>query len=133
MQAKKQEVSVSYAKALVDLAEEKGQLETIHADVDAVASLLKENQALAELLSNPVVDDEKKRAVLTKLGKEAGFQAYTNNFMNLLLEKDRLSILDEICESFEEQYCKLTDTQVCKFNREPIGRLSSPHADGQPK
>jgi len=110
--AKKNEVSESYAKALVDLAEEKGQLEPIHADVDAVANLLKENKPLAELLSNPVVDAEKKRAVLTKLGKEAGFQTYTNNFLNLLLEKDRLSLLDEVCESFEEAYCKLTDTQV---------------------
>lgn len=77
-----------------------------------MANLIKENKPLAELLSNPVVDAEKKRAVLTKLGKEAGFQQYTNNFLNLLLEKDRLNILDEVCECFEEAYCKLTDTQV---------------------
>jgi len=110
--AKKNEVSESYARALVDLAEEKGKLEPIHADVDAMASLLKENAALRALLANPVVENEKKRAVLVKLGKDAGFQEYTNNFMNLLLEKDRLALLDEICESFEEFYCKLTDTQV---------------------
>ena len=102
----------SYAKALVDLADEKGKLEPVHADVDAVAALLKENKKLFELMANPVVDAEKKRAVLTKIGKEAGFQAYTMNFLNLLVQKDRLPLLDEICESFEEQYCKLTDTQV---------------------
>lgn len=112
MQAKKNEVSESYAKALVDLAEEKGKLEPVHADVDAVAALLKENKKLYELMANPVVDAEKKRAVLTKIGKEAGFQLYTMNFLNLLVQKDRLALLDEICESFEEQYCKLTDTQV---------------------
>ena len=111
-QAKKNEVAESYAKALVDLADEKGKLEPVHADVDAVAALLKENRKLAELLGNPVVDNEKKRAVLLKIGKEAGFQLYTNNFLNLLVQKDRLALLDEICESFEEQYCKLTDTQV---------------------
>ncbi|GFH10068.1 uncharacterized protein HaLaN_05316 [Haematococcus lacustris] len=37
---------------------------------------------------------------------------YTNNFLNLLVQKDRLSLLEEICEEFEELYCKLTDTQV---------------------
>ena len=111
-QAKKNEVSESYAKALVDLADEKGKLEPVHADVDAVAALLKENRKLAELLGNPVVDADKKRAVLAKIGKEAGFQLYTINFLNLLVQKDRLALLDEICESFEEQYCKLTDTQV---------------------
>jgi len=110
--AKKNEVSESYAKALVDLADEKGKLEPVHADVDAVAALLKENRKLAELLGNPVVDADKKRAVLAKIGKEAGFQLYTINFLNLLVQKDRLALLDEICESFEEQYCKLTDTQV---------------------
>ncbi len=112
MQAKKNEVAASYAKALVDLAEEKGKLEPVHADVDSVASLLKENVKLRELMGNPVVDAEKKRAVIKKIGKEAGFQAYTMNFLNLLVQKDRLAMLDEICESFEEQYCKLTDTQV---------------------
>lgn len=112
MQAKKNEVSESYAKALVELADEKGKLEAVHADVDALASLVKENKKLSALLSNPVVDAEKKRQVLLKIGKEAGFQAYTTNFLNLLCSKDRLALLDEICDSFEEFYCKLTDTQV---------------------
>lgn len=109
----------------MDLAEEKGKLEPVHADVDSVASLLKENGKLSALLSNPVVDVEKKRAVLAKIGKEAGFQQYTINFLNLLAEKDRLALLDEICESFEELYCKLTDTQVrySSWRRAPCCRL----------
>jgi F-type H+-transporting ATPase subunit delta len=112
VQARANEVSVSYAKGLVDLAEEKSQLEQVHADVDAIGSLLKENEKLKELLFNPVVDGEKKRNVLSKIGKEAGFQKYTMNFLNLLVQKDRINLLDEICESFEDQYCQLTDTQV---------------------
>jgi hypothetical protein len=40
-QAKKNAVSTSYAKALVDLADEKSKLEPVHADMDAVASLIK--------------------------------------------------------------------------------------------
>ncbi|KXZ42070.1 hypothetical protein GPECTOR_211g422 [Gonium pectorale] len=110
--ARKSEVSESYAKALVELADEKGKLEAVHADVDAVASLLKENKKLEALISNPVVDGDKKKAVLAKVAKEAGFQQYTVNFLNLLVEKDRLSLVPEICEVFEELYCQLTDTQV---------------------
>lgn len=112
VQAKRNEVSQSYASALVELADEKGKLEQVHADVDAIAALVTNNQKLAQLLMNPVVEGDKKRAVLQKIGKEAGFQAYTNNFLNLLVEKDRLNLLEEICQEFEEQYCKLTDTQV---------------------
>lgn len=66
----------------------------------------------AELWFNPVVDATKKKAVVAKISKEAGFQKYTTNFLNLLVEKDRVNLLNEICESFEEQYCVLTDTQV---------------------
>eukprot|EP00983_Pelagomonas_calceolata_P003574 116460-Pelagomonas_calceolata.AAC.4 len=58
--------------ALVDLANEKGKLEPIHADMDAVSQLMSSNKALAELVTNPVIDKEKKRAVLAKIGKEAG-------------------------------------------------------------
>lgn len=61
---------------------------------------------------NPVVEADKKKAVVAKIAKEAGFQRYTTNFLNLLVEKDRVNLLSEICESFEEQYCTLTDTQV---------------------
>jgi hypothetical protein len=110
--AKRNDVSDSYAKALVELAEEKGKLEQVHADVDAVASLIKENKKLTDLLYNPVVDGDKKKAVLAKIAKEAGFQGYTGNFLNVLVQKDRLNLLPEIVESFEEQYCELTDTQV---------------------
>ncbi|KAG2432110.1 hypothetical protein HXX76_009037 [Chlamydomonas incerta] len=110
--ARKNEVSESYAKALVELADEKGKLEAVHADVDSVAGLMKENAKLSALIMNPVVDADKKRAVLAKIAKEAGFQQYTINFLNLLVEKDRLALVPEICECFEDLYCQLTDTQV---------------------
>lgn len=119
MQARRSEVSESYARALVELADEKGKLEQVHADVDAIASLLQNNQKLTQLLFNPVVEGDKKRAVLAKIGKEAGFNQYTNNFLNLLVEKDRLGLLEEICQEFEELYCKLTDTQVGRQQEDP--------------
>lgn len=86
--------------------------DSMPADMDVVAALIKDNKKLTELIYNPVVANEKKREVLLMIGKEAGFQDYTNNFLNLLLQKDRLDLLEEICDSFEEQYCKLTDTEV---------------------
>lgn len=110
--AKRNEVSDSYAKALVDLAEEKSQLEAVHADVDAVAGLVRDNAKLRNLLFDPVLPADKKRAVVAKLSREASFNKYTTNFLNLLIAKGRVQLLDEICEAFEDEYCRLTDTQV---------------------
>lgn len=96
----------------MELASEKSKLEPVHADVDALAALMRGNAKLRELMNNPIIDGAKKKAVVEKIAKEAGFQQYTINFLNLLVEKDRMPLLDEIVESFEEQYCALTDTQV---------------------
>jgi F-type H+-transporting ATPase subunit delta len=112
MAGKRNDVSDSYAKALVELADEKNTLEQVHSDVDAIAALVKENQKFADLMYNPVVDADKKKAVIQEIAKGAGFQKYTTNFLKLLVTKDRVNLLNEICESFEEQYCVLTDTQV---------------------
>lgn len=112
VQATKNAVSESYAKALVDLSQEKGKLTNVHSDMEGMLALLEASPALKELLGNPVVDSEKKRQILNKLGKDAEFNEYTNNFLNLLNVKDRLSLLDEICESFEKQYSEITDTQI---------------------
>lgn len=113
MQAgKRNDVSDSYAKALVELADEKNTLEQVHSDVDAIAALVKENKKFADLMYNPVVESDKKKAVIQEIAKGAGFQKYTTNFLKLLVEKDRVNLLNEICESFEEQYCQMTDTQV---------------------
>jgi F-type H+-transporting ATPase subunit delta len=110
--ARRNDVSDSYAKALVELADEKNTLEQVHSDVDAIAALVKENKKFADLMYNPVVEADKKKAVIQEIAKGAGFQKYTTNFLKLLVEKDRVNLLNEICESFEEQYCTMTDTQV---------------------
>lgn len=96
----------------MELADEKNTLEQVHSDVDAIGALVKENKKFAELMFNPIVEADKKKAVISEISKGAGFQKYTTNFLKLLVEKDRVNLLNEICESFEEQYCQLTDTQV---------------------
>lgn len=105
-------VGAQYAAALVDLAQEKNNLDAVHADVDALSTLLRESPDVKSFLDNPIIAPEKKRNVIQSIGKEAGLNADTITFLNLVLDKDRLMALEEICESFEKRYCQLTDTQV---------------------
>ena len=112
MQYQYDAVGAQYAAALVDLAQEKNNLEAVHADVDALSTLLKESPDVKDFLDNPIILPEKKRSVIQSIAKEAGLNKDTVTFLNLVLDKDRLMALEEICESFEKAYCGLTDTQV---------------------
>jgi len=105
-------VPAAYASALLELGQSKNALEPIHADVDALASLLRDNEQLRNFVYNPLVADAKKKAVFQKISKEAGFQAYTLNFLSLLLDKQRIELLEPILAEFEKEYCTATDTQV---------------------
>lgn len=102
----------AYANALVEIAQENNSLDDVHADVDALQSVFNENEQIKDFLFNPVMTAEKKRDVIKKIGKEAGLSKYTTNFLNLLVDKDRIQAIEEIIDAFEKTYCKLTDTQV---------------------
>ena len=67
---------------------------------------------MREFLFNPVISPEKKKEVLGKLGKEASLSEYTINFLNILVDQDRLVAADLVFGAFEKRYCELTDTQV---------------------
>jgi F-type H+-transporting ATPase subunit delta len=105
-------VPSAYANALLELGQSKNVLEPIHADMDALAALVKDNASLKEFILNPVIADANKKQVFERIGKEAGFNPFTLNFLNLLMEKGRLDMLEPILEAFEKEYCNMTDTQV---------------------
>lgn len=72
-------------------------------------------------MTNPGVEASKKKETLATLAKEAGFNAYTLNFFNLLVDAGRIDAIEQICAAFEVQYCKLTDTQVRAVRRGWMG------------
>jgi F0F1-type ATP synthase delta subunit len=77
-----------------------------------VQSIMKENPSVRDFLTNPVIPEDKRKALLKSLAKEVGLTEVTVNFISLLMDNDRLLASTEIFEAFEKQYCSLTDTQV---------------------
>lgn len=112
MQLEYDAVGGAYANALVEIAQENNSLDDVHADVDAIQNLFKENDQIKTFLFNPVMTEDKKRDVVKRIAKEAGLSKYTVNFLNLLIDKDRIVAIEEILEAFEKTYCSMTDTQV---------------------
>ena len=105
-------VGASYANALVGLAQSKNALEAIHTDIDSLASFMKENEDIKNFLSNPTIPEGRKKDLVKRVATESGFNQYTVNFLDLLIDSNRIDAISEICESFEVKYCELTDTMV---------------------
>ncbi|CAI6003820.1 unnamed protein product [Closterium sp. NIES-65] len=103
--------AAGYAAALIELGQSTKSLEAIHKDVEALSGMIN-NAELANFLASPVASDEQKKAVIKSLAADSGFNAYTANFLNVLVDKKRMGIFKEIAAVFEELYCDITDTQV---------------------
>ena len=73
---------------------------------------VQENHDVKDTLSNPIIDDDKKKKVLSTIAREAGFTESTLSFLSLLVDARRIDAIDEIVEAFETKYCLLTDTQA---------------------
>ncbi len=96
-------LSRRYAKALLDVAAERGALEAVGRDLHTMAEVLKQNREAAGLFANPAIPLADKRRVLQSLAERAAVQPLSANFLGLILEKRRLLRLGEIALAYEEQ------------------------------
>jgi F-type H+-transporting ATPase subunit delta len=94
-----------YAKSLLDLATEKGQLEECKADMALIASTIEENREFSILLNSPIINTEKKLAIINEIfvGK---IGEITFAFLRIITSKRREGILAAIASSFLSLYNK---------------------------
>ncbi len=100
-------VSSRYARALVDIVTGPAATEA-GKDPQAVAvqlaefhTLLTENPEVRILFSTPAVAAAKKKAILAELAPRLELDALTKNFLNVLIDNDRMIFLREIAEAFD--------------------------------
>ncbi len=92
-----------YAKSLLQLAQEKGQLEAVKSDIELLNSAFSGSRELRTMLKSPVIPTDKKQIVLTKIfgGK---LSEITTRFVTLLTSKGREQFLGEVADAFIAQY-----------------------------
>ena len=92
-----------YAKSLLDLAIEKGQLEAVYSDIQFLDAALKSSRELVVVLKSPIIKADKKGRILEAIA--AGrLSVITATFNKLLLAKGREFYLPEIVTAFIAQY-----------------------------
>jgi len=96
-------VATRYAKSLLQLATEKGQLEKVYADMQLVKSICEENKEFRNFLNSPIIKMDKKVAVIKEIisGKVSEI---TSGFLTILTQKRRESYMSEIAKEFIAQY-----------------------------
>ncbi|HWJ25137.1 MAG TPA: ATP synthase F1 subunit delta [Flavisolibacter sp.] len=92
-----------YAKSLIDLSIERGQLEPVYNDMLFLQQLTKASRDFLNLLRSPVVSADKKQSIINAL-TEGKIGELTNAFTRLLVNKGREGDLPEIISSFIQQY-----------------------------
>lgn len=107
-------VASRYAKSVLDLAVEKGQLEQVYNDMLYLKSLTKESKDFLNLLKSPVVKGDAKAKVI-KAVTAGNISIMTASFIDLMISKTREAVLPEVVTSFIQQYKEHKNIHVVKL------------------
>ena len=103
-----------YAKSLIDLSQEKAQLELVYADMKYLQAVCKGSDEFVNLLRSPIIQADKKRAIIEAVTK-GKVSELTTLFNRLLVNKARESDLPEVVDAFIDQYNEIKDIHKLKI------------------
>lgn len=111
----KARISKRYAKALFNLGRQDGSYLKYGQELGEFVKCYQEIIDLGDAISNPLfaIDDRKK--ILNAVLDKGGYSLMLRNFLNLLLDKNRIGYI----ESINEYYSSLTD-EVSNISRAEI-------------
>ncbi len=90
-----------YAKSLIELAQDRGDLEAVTEDIRNFQVAVK-NRDLHVMLKSPVIPAHKKQGVIDALF--GSYQEITRAFFRIVVDKHREEALPEIADAYLEQY-----------------------------
>lgn len=94
-------ISRRYARALLGIAKDENKLDDYLMWLESFASACQSNSQLAATLSNRFVDLSARLRVVTLLAEKIGSSVHFKNFLKILVEKDRISLIERIASTFK--------------------------------
>ncbi len=95
--------SLQYANALADIALEQGAAEPVLKQLGEFGAAYAESAELRTFLANPGVTHEDKRGVIEKLAARIGASKIIRNFLFVMVDNQRTSLLPDILAAFQEE------------------------------
>lgn len=96
-------VASRYAKSILDLAIERGQLEPVYSDMLYLKQVIDGSREFVGLLRSPIVKSDVKIKAVNAVTK-GKIGELTTAFTTLMINKNRESVLPEVISSFISQY-----------------------------
>jgi F-type H+-transporting ATPase subunit delta len=96
-------VASRYAKSLIELAEEKNDMEKVAEDMALLGKVCEENRDFYLMLKNPIVHQDKKSAILKKIFDNK-VQPLTMSIIEIMVRKNRVQLLPELAQAFYTMY-----------------------------
>lgn len=90
-----------YATALYSAASKMQQLDQVEKDLSSFQAALRGNKKLREMVVSPIVNKTTMGKALRETATQAGMAQATGNFLGLMADNGRLSVLDGIINSFQ--------------------------------
>jgi F-type H+-transporting ATPase subunit delta len=96
-------VASRYAKSIIELAQERGELEQVYQDMLLFSKAVDNTRELELALRNPIINHDKKKAILHAIfgGK---VQDMTLGLFDIITRKNREAILPDMAREFVKQY-----------------------------
>lgn len=95
-------IASRYAKSIIDLAAERGELEEVLSDMQGMQEAVK-NRDLYLLFKSPIIKSDKKRAVFNAIF-DGKISKLSSEFFHIIMRKGREQYIPEIATDFIRQY-----------------------------
>ncbi|WNZ24855.1 F0F1 ATP synthase subunit delta [Leptolyngbya sp. NK1-12] len=107
------EIAEPYAQALMSVAQSNNLTDAFGEDTKALQALLAESEDLKFLVTSPIIDSEKKKAVIRQILGEQ-IHPYMLNFLLLLVDRGRIMLLPQVCEQYQSLLRQLKQTVLAE-------------------
>ena len=98
---KEEVIGRRYAKALIALGQEQDKWQEIGQGLGDFMTLFEENEILRKVLCDPIHDRKKRKAILEDVLAKMGLGSICSNFLQLLVDKERIRYLPAIYSAYQ--------------------------------
>lgn len=89
-----------YARALIQLAQETGQVEDFGKSLESLAALLRQAPDVLHGLANELLDSDQRLVAIGEIADRSGYPILLKNFLSLLVKKERFAHFPAIVREY---------------------------------